>query len=178
MSDLTTFRGLVRGFWNSSREELELAIAPEQAEDRLRAMIAPLSLFDRADPDRPLRGWVNRRGFAVTLPKAYQNSFDTRARGTWAMDGARLRVTVTYGAHPVVKAFMAVWLGFVGLFAVIAVPASLFSSMDVFGRLLFLVVPVVMAAAGLGLSAFGRYLARDEEATLRALIERALRGQK
>lgn len=127
----------------------------------------------------------------VTLKIAYNNSFQTVARGKWEANGTRLRVAVTYGVSPFVKIFMGVWLGLCGIFCLILpIPLLLGTQIMTSGRhgtqvpagpwaaWVMAFAPVGMMLFGAGLYKFGRYLARNEEATLRTAIEGALRGRR
>jgi len=77
--------------------------------------------------------------------------------------------------HPFVKVFMTVWFLFLSVFSVIVLILFFAGPTDVPGSLvLSLVIPAGMAAFGVALVKFGRWLGRSEETAMLAFLKRTL----
>ena len=77
--------------------------------------------------------------------------------------------------HPFVKVFMIVWFSFLGLFSVIMLSTVIAGRADVQGSTaLGLLIPAGMAAFGIALIKFGRWLGRNEETAIIAFLKSTL----
>ena len=143
------------------RVDLISPFTPEDCADRLQAAMGPFSEVE----GRVETGWVRLRKKIFI-----RNSFQTFLHATLAPCGTGTRLRGTLGVHPVVKGFMGVWFGGLGLFGVIGVikgapplPGLLMlSGMIVFG--------VVMIW-------FCRFMARGEERLLMEFVTSTLEAE-
>lgn len=87
-------------------------------------------------------------------------------------------IRCTFGMHPFVIVFMAIWFTGVivgcGVFTVAAFQGAVGGGQPAFG----VAVPYIMLAFGLGLVWFGRYLARGEEQFLVSFLATAIDAQR
>jgi hypothetical protein len=96
----------------------------------------------------------------------YRNSFQTRLSADLKGEGGQTRIYCRISMHPLVAAFMAVWLTFVVLIggvvvieSMVALASEAQTPKEVW---LGVGVPPLLLAFGFGLLRFGRYLARGE----------------
>ena len=77
--------------------------------------------------------------------------------------------------HPFVKVFMIVWMSFLSVLSVLMVITVFAARADVHGSpVLGLVIPPGMAAFGVALVKFGRWLGRSEETAIVAFLTSTL----
>ena len=77
--------------------------------------------------------------------------------------------------HPFVKIFMIVWFSFLGVFSVIMLISAFAGQADIQGSpVLGPVIPAGMAAFGVALVKFGRWLGRSEETAIIAFLKNTL----
>jgi hypothetical protein len=101
---------------------------------------------------------------------SYRNSFQTFLIGSLeGRDGATV-FRGRAGMHPLVIGFMAVWFGLLALIGGAAFVATVGGLIAGQSQPLGAIIPLLMAAFGVGLVWFGRWLARGEEAFLVAFV--------
>jgi len=111
-------------------------------------------------------------------PAMMHNSFQTYLRGALTDEGASTRLTCRFGLHSFVAVFMVFWFGMLWVFASIGLVAWLNHPADFSFLILGLVGPLVMTTFGIGLVAFCRYLARDEQRFLLDLLRDTIRAEE
>jgi len=147
-----------------------LPCSMEQACRRLAAML-DTSLFG----PRPVIGRI--RGTRLTARKriGYRNSFQTYLSAELIDRGNETLCRCSFSMHPFVVAFLTVWFAIVALAGGAVSIQSLIRHISDPSRLPVsgLLVPVGMILGGAALLAFGRWLARDEEAFLMDFVRAA-----
>jgi hypothetical protein len=113
--------------------------------------------------------------FRLQKRRYYRNSFAPFFFGRLvASDGGTL-IEGEFRMHPFVRVFMTVWFSFLGLFSLtmlITVIAGRAEAQRT--AALGLVIPAGMAAFGVALIKFGRWLGRNEETAIIAFLKSTL----
>ena len=125
---------------------------------------------------RPILGRLRDTSFRLQKRRYYRNSFAPFFFGRFvASDGGTL-IEGEFRMHPFVKVFMIVWFSFLGVFSVTIVLTVAFAKpADVQGSsVLGLMIPAGMAAFGVALVKFGRWLGRSEETAIVAFLTSTL----
>ena len=77
--------------------------------------------------------------------------------------------------HPIVKVFLIVWFSFLSVFSVVVLISVFAGQGNVHGSpVLGLAIPAGMAAFGVALVKFGRWLGRSEEIAIVAFLKSTL----
>ena len=97
------------------RFSIDTGLGHVETLERLRAMVAPSrwswgALFG-ARPDKPFTGEIDDARFNLSRVIRYRNSFLPQIRGRVTAGAAGTEIKGTMAIHPLVGAFMAVWLG-------------------------------------------------------------------
>jgi hypothetical protein len=127
----------------------------------------------------PAIGRVGDASFRIRkrLPAAVHNSFQTRLRGTLSPAGTGTHLHCHLGMHPLIGIFMPLWFCLVLAFAagwiVIGVERGA-TGMQFWAGL---IIPVFMLVFGVGLIAFGRFLARNERPFLLDFLRQTVDAQ-
>ncbi len=141
---------------SGQRRELAFTspLPPEECARRL-AQVA-----QRPDSPSPLRpaapgiyGTLAGPQFTLWYRPAYRNSWGTLFRGRLEASGSGTLIRGSFGAHPAVAVFMALWLGF-ALF--LALVAAVIGAGRGGASWLLLVIPALML--GFGAALFGGFL--------------------
>jgi len=124
---------------------------------------------------RPILGKLRGATFRLQKRRYYRNSFAPFFFGRFvAADGGTL-IEGEFRMHPFVKVFMVVWFSFLSVFSVIVLISVFARQADVQGSpVLGLVIPAGMAAFGIALVKFGRWLGRSEETAIVAFLKNTL----
>jgi len=166
--------------WNPFTREsrvLVSSLSVEACRERLRADVG--SLWNPFTAwNHPVRGRVTGKGFWIVKTIHYRNSFQTEARGRWTAEGNGTRIDVSFGMSRWIAGFMIVWLIGIAAFVVGwwgSGPAGSAKAAGAGTLLVFL--PLLMLGFGIGLIAFGRWLARNESRELIEFLTRTLECQ-
>jgi len=124
---------------------------------------------------RPILGKLRDNSFRLQKRRYYRNSFAPFFFGRFvASDGGTL-IEGEFRMHPFVKVFMIVWFSFLGVFALIMLISAFARRADVQGSaVLGLMMPAGMAAFGVALVKFGKWLGRNEETAIIAFLKSTL----
>lgn len=156
--------------WRAEHRVLQSRLTPDECAARLERQIAPLFGYRTT---LPVRGWAAPHGFSLTKAINYRNSFQTQARGRFEAAGEGTRIHVKLRLSPLVIGFMGIWCGGLAgvLLMFVAVGATMLAASglqtpqtasDVIAVAMPVGILTVMLAFGVGLLAFGRWMARDE----------------
>jgi hypothetical protein len=163
-----------RGSSRVSKSATEL-ILPCSIEEFCRRLTAKMdrSFFGT----RPVIGRI--RGTLLTARKRiwYRNSFQTYLSAELSSHANQTLVRYSFSIHPFVRVFAAAWFVGVALFggAILVRSLSLlmWAPARASGSMVGVGVPILMLLFGAGCVAFGRWLARDEEAFLLTFVRTA-----
>jgi len=97
------------------RYELVSTNAPSEVEAALRAAVEPERIWRFRAATRPFEGEVGDAVFDVRRTIGYRNSFLPQIRGKISAAPEGSRIAITMRLHPLVLAFMILWLGGVGV---------------------------------------------------------------
>jgi hypothetical protein len=112
-----------------------------------------------------VQGRVSRNGFAlIKHTPFFHNSFRTEASGRFVLaSGGGTEIPMRIGMSRWTALFITLWLGFLLAFVLVALAASLGELVHTSGHPAFVILaPTGMAAFGVALMAFGRWLSRNE----------------
>jgi len=140
--------------------------SPQDCADRLRQTIdGNFAILG----SRPVIGSVH--GTTATLRKriGYRNSFQTAVRLSLEAGPRGTEITCRSGMSLFTTVFMLFWFGFLGVFLGIGTTLA-----EPTTKILFGLAPIGMAAFGVALVLFGRYLARDEHDAVVAFVSQTL----
>lgn len=98
----------------AERFTIESPLAVEEAAHRLRGAVASPA-FSLRPTSHPFRGSVNGNTFAIHRVLGYRNSFRPQVTGRILPGRSGSAIEVTLTLHPLVAAFMIIWLGVAGL---------------------------------------------------------------
>jgi hypothetical protein len=155
------------------------SLSPEACRQRLKDRCAGwgemlVSGFTRSiESSHPLYGRVTNRGFSLFMRIRYRNSFQTEAAGRFREEGGRTRVDVRFGMAAWVWLATAVWFGLVSLVGLVLL--FMVATRGLPMKSWFL-LPFGMIIVAIGVVWFGRWLARNEEGKLRALLTEVLQA--
>ena len=108
--------------------EIETTQSPESLVNLLSRHIEPQKLFRFGSRNhKPFQGSLSIDGFIMTRIIHYRNSFLPIIRGTFSPSPWGTKITIKMTLHPLVIAFMTMWLGSVGSMAVALCLAAIFS---------------------------------------------------
>jgi hypothetical protein len=144
---------------------LEVTLSPEEVQRRLRSRVRRFALPLPGIWPRPgtVVGRVGKMSFSVYRVSWFRNSWAPFLRGRISPSQRGARIDATLGVHTAVRAFMVLWFGLLLVFEGVAaglLVAGAPTSPTNKGWTFFL-VPVGMAAFGLGLTTLGRVLGGD-----------------
>ena len=156
--------------------ELVSPLPPHECLKRLKAEVDPQW---KLLGSRPVLGTVSGSQFTGYKRIPYRNSFRTFIFARFHQAGAGSRIVIRFGMSPFVTAFMALWFGMLAL-----VGGGMFlgaTSAYLRGGAppetwAFLVSPLIMAAFGIGLVRFGRWLGRNERSFLAEFLRTKLQA--
>lgn len=159
---------------------LRTDLSPDECLRRLREAADPPQ-FAAFSPSgykgsKPVMAKLTGKKIKLWKRKYYKNSFAPFFFGELVPEGAGARIEGHFGMDPLVKAFMAFWLGAVFLGGLAALTAA-FSQGIPGGDLAAIVIPFGMILFGLALPKFGRWLGRSEEKYLREFLQTTLATQ-
>ena len=153
---------------------------PEACLERLREVVETSWRPWRSS--KPVAGRVYRTSISIRKTIRYRNSFQTILTATVQPVGSGTEIKARVGLHPMVKAFMAVWFGFLGIIWAVLLVAILTGD---FGPdnsdlppLLALVFPLGMMAFGVLLLKFGKHLSRGEGDFLTDFVKELLEARE
>jgi hypothetical protein len=110
----------------------------------------------------------------------YRNSFQIRLSASLLEEGAHTRIVCRFGMHPVVIAFLVVWVGallFIGGGEIVAGVVELISGSRPEARdLVGLLIPAMMLMFGAMILFVARYLAAREQLTLIGFVRETLKA--
>lgn len=142
------------------RVKLESLLSPDEMRQRLATSLTPPQTgFGSFDPPGSVfYGNLRPDGFTAWKVIRYRNSFLPIANGTWRVEGRATLVDLRLTLHPVVMAFMAIWMAlplFAGsILTISALVDRRFTPM--------VLIPFAFAAAGYALATAGfRWEYRD-----------------
>ena len=121
---------------------------------------------------KPILGQLHDSNFRLQKRRYYRNSFAPFFFGRFVTVEGGTRIEGEFRMHPLVKVFMSVWYGFLGLMFVVMLITVIAGRADVQrGALAGLVIPLGMAAFGFALIKFSRWLGRNEETAIIAFLK-------
>ena len=138
----------------------------------LRAKIGfPLAIFE----SRPVVGRVSGTSFYARKRIRYQNPYQTRLTAEMTDLAGQTHIRCCFAIHPLVRAFMILWLAISAISGVLILPVLLFNLATIRSEApsetwLSILISVGLPAFGFGQVRLGRYLARDERRFLIAFI--------
>jgi hypothetical protein len=113
------------------------------------------------------------RAFASRKRRCYRNSFAPFFYGNFTPSDASTIIEGDFRMHPFVKTFMIFWFCFLAVFSGAAFVLPSRGQPEAAGnRFLMLLVAVGMAAFGVGLVKFGRWLGVSEEQAMTAFLKK------
>ncbi len=133
---------------------IETSRTPEMVQAILETAVdARTSSWMPSPSDKPFLGTVNADGFEIYRRLNYRNSWRPIIKGRIASRPTGTVVEMTIGAHGVIRGFMFLWLGGLGLMFVFLLSSWLFSGGQYSGDPLSgLIIIVGMFVFGLALS--------------------------
>lgn len=158
--------------WRTERGAIRTRLSTAQCRERLAGAVDPWWKFFG---DRPVLGWTGGAGGTLRKRIGYNNSWQTVLRYRLESSGAGTRIEYTAGMSRYARVFSLVWLGMVTLFGVFGTAAAFRTSTP--GAWMFVIVPLLMATFMVALTAFCRWLARDELARLIDVLSGAVEGE-
>jgi len=164
--------GMSRGWFGQERCELISPISRQECVARLHdAVGSRWSLFDT----KPAIGRVGESSFSIRkrLRASFHNSLQTYLTGRLKADGAATRLLCRFGMHPFVIGFMAIWFGMLVCFTIAAIVALARGAIAQSNGMI-VVGHVMMWIFGIGLVAFGRFLARNERQFLLDFLQQTI----
>ena len=109
--------------------EIRTTQSPEALMRILDRQIEPQKLFRFGSRNhKPFQGDLSIDGFTMTRIIHYRNSFLPVIRGTFAPGPQGTNIAIKMTLHPIVIAFMAMWLGVVGSIAMVLCLSAIFSN--------------------------------------------------
>jgi hypothetical protein len=124
---------------------------------------------------RPILGKLRDSSFRLQKRRYYHNSFAPFFFGRFVVSDDGTLIEGKFTMHPFVRVFMIVWFSFLGVPSVIMLISVFAGQADVQGSpILGLVIPAGMAAFGVALVKFGRWLGRSEETAIVAFLKSTL----
>ena len=157
--------------WRGERWRFETPLKPEVCAERLRPVVdGYFKLFG----DNSLIGHVSPQGARLKKRIGYRNDFQSQLTARFRQDGAKTIVEGRTGMNDFTLAFLAFWFVVVTPFSLwIAVSGS--RGPDAYGeKSLLELLPIVTIAFAVAVVAFGRWLARNEAAFLKAALRSRL----
>jgi hypothetical protein len=150
--------------------ELQSPLTPAQCLERLKQNT---DSYWRLFGTKPVVGWVRGQKFSGLKRITYRNSFQTRILAIFHASGNGSQIILRFGAAPLVQIFVAIWLA-----GVLGIGGAAFTSGIIAyirgdepkNSWMTLAIPLIMAAFGICLYKFGRWLAREEQAFLLTFI--------
>jgi hypothetical protein len=111
---------------------------------------------------RPILGKLRDTGFRLQKRRYYRNSCAPFFSGRFVASDSGTLIAGEFRMHSFVKAFMIMWFSFLGFFFVIMLITVIAGRADAQGSpALGLVIPAGMAAFGVALIKFGRWLGKN-----------------
>lgn len=168
------------GLPSARRYTLTSRLSPEQCERRLRRRLVTWRRlsdwlpFGRLPEDRPIRGTVTRRGFAIRKYVRYGNGMQTVARGTFVQTGSGTRVDVAVGMGPEALVCWVLWFCAVFAFSVAFVALSIGTNVRPMVVAQGLLYSAALCIVGAAVFTLGRWLARGEGVFLLELLKATL----
>jgi hypothetical protein len=159
-------------------------LTPAECAARLTAAVDEDRFFSRSTwlGGKPVVGGVTERGIRLRKRIRYRNDFQTQLRATLrAVPGGTL-IAGRCGMPVSVRIFMSIW--FAGLvlltapFVYFGITSLLAGSGTARTSWIDAGMPLLMLGFGVGLIAFGRYLARDEAHFLKHFLVETLEAQE
>jgi hypothetical protein len=124
---------------------------------------------------RTILGKLRDTGFRFQKRRYYHNSFAPFFFGRFVASDSGTLIEGEFRMHPFVKVFMIAWFSFLAVSTVIVFVSVIAGRADVQGNpALGLGIPAGMAAFGVALVKFGRWLSRGEERAIVAFLKSTL----
>ncbi len=147
----------------------------EECNARLRAGIDPERLafsWSGFAGSKPILGKVRDSGFRLRKRRYYKNDLAPFFYGRFVPEGSSTRIEGEFKMHPVARVFVIVWFSFLAcLFVIASIPFVKGRQDADVGTLL---ASIGLAAFGIVLIKFGRWLARGEGRAIVAFLESTL----
>jgi len=124
-------------------------------------------------------GKLRETTFRLQKRRCYRNSFAPCFLGRFVARDGDTFIEGDFGLHPFVKVFMFFWFSGLVLFvALVLVNPSAERPATPWERVGLLLGGRVMAALGVGMVRFGRWLGREEEGTILDFLKRTLEADE
>jgi len=166
-------RRLLNFLYGSDPVEWESAYGLDESVERLRAATKKSAFSALAEPAAVGTVTQSKVKLQRVIPMV-RNSFKPFFIGQFVVRGHRVFLVGRFTLLGLVKIFMSFWFGFLGIFAVVAVAQTAFGTAPESQTLAFVLGPIAMGAFGVGLVAFGKWLARNDTAWLTDVVQRAI----
>ena len=156
--------------------KLQTHIPIDDCKSRLAAsMDAERLAFSRSGyaGSKEILGKIRGTGFRLQKRRYYRNSFAPYFYGRLEAADGGTRIEGEFKMHPAARIFMTFWFSFLALFAAAALILPSQGQPEA-GRLPFLAVAAFMAAFGVGLIKFSRWLARGEKVAIMDFLKSKL----
>jgi hypothetical protein len=167
------FRPLLDLLYGSVPVEWESAYGLDESVARLRAATKKSAFSVVAEPAAV--GTVTQAKVKLqrVLPMV-RNSFKPFLIGQFVVRGEHVFLVGRFTMLGIVKVFMSFWFGCLVLFAIVAIAQAPFHPSAKQANFTLVLGPLGMCAFGVGLVAFGKWLARNDADWLRDVIQRAI----
>jgi hypothetical protein len=164
---------LLNFLYGSDPVEWECAYGLDESVERLRAATKKSSFSVLAEP--AVVGTVTQSKVKLqrVIPMV-RNSFKPFFIGQFVVRGHRVFLVGRFTLPGLVKIFMSCWFGFLGIFAIVAVAQTSFGTAPASQTFALVIGPIAMGAFGVGLVAFGKWLARNDTAWLKEVVQGAI----
>ncbi len=140
----------------------DVAFSPEDVQRRLRSRVRRFALPLPGIWPRPgtVVGRVGKMSFSVYRVSWFRNSWTPFLRGRITATERGSRIEATVGVHPAVRAFMVLWFGLLLVFEFVAAGLLISGAptSPPHSGWIFFLIPLGMAAFGVGLTTLGRLL--------------------
>jgi hypothetical protein len=161
---------------------LQTRLAPYECKARLASAVDTQRFaFTRSGcaGSKPIIGRFREETFRLQKRRSYRNSFAPLFYGRYTPCGGGTLIEGQFKIHPLTRAFMFYWFGFLSVFALLTTILPSKGDPEVpWGRAIFLLGEVAMAAFGIGLLKFCRWLARNEPAEILELLQNTLEAHE
>lgn len=150
-----------------ARVSLESLLSPDEMRQRLASALTPPTVrFGAGEtPRTALYGSLQPDGFTAWKVIRYRNSFVPVANGRWRVEGRATLVDLRVTLHPIVLAFMVMWMSIPVFAGVVLTIAALADRRFT----LVMLIPFAFAAAGYTLATVG--FRREYRDTITQLAE-------
>ena len=161
---------------STDRMKLQTRLSIDDCKARLADSVDPVKLgwtISGYAGSREILGKIRGNSFRLQKRRNSRNSFAPYLYGQFKAADGGTRVEDEFRLHPFAQIFMALWFSFLAVFAIsMLVLPSQGQAGSV--RWPLLAVAAGMAAFGIGLVKFSRWLARNEEGAILALLKSSL----